>query len=182
VTSSGAHLKELFRQTSSLEDHVAHVRKLRSSFDLDNDRIYATLDAQSGVFLGETGLIKRAGIDALEIAYWLRADATGKGIATEMAMAMVKTAFEFDTVQRLDLCCAPGNERSIAVARRLGFTFEARLRDRQMAVHHTRGDLLVFSMVSLEYERSAAHALDVRAEDFLDRPLLPRSASRDGAS
>ncbi|HZH78592.1 MAG TPA: GNAT family protein [Archangium sp.] len=175
VDASGAHLADFFPVTAagpmSLEDHVAQIRRLRGNFDLDLDRGYAAFEPDSGRMMGETGLLRRAGIDALEIAYWMRRDAVGQGLATEMASAMVRTAFEFDRVKRLDLMCKPENERSAAMARRLGFTFEGRLRDRQLAPHHTRGDLLCFTMLDSEYPRTPARALSLQAFDFLGRPM-----------
>ncbi len=175
VDSSGEHLDGFFRVTPegrmSLEAHASHIRRLRGGFDLDQDRGYGVFDPETGRMLGEVCLLKRAGLGALEIGYWLRKDATGQGVATEMASAMVKTAFEFDKVKRLDLMCKPENERSAAVARRLGFTFEGRLRDRQLAPHHTRGDLLSFTLLDSEYPRTKASQLSLESYDFLGRRI-----------
>ena len=175
VDASGAHLADFFPATAagpmSLEDHAAQIRRLRGSVDLDQERGYAAFEPDTGRMLGETGLLRRAGIDALEIAYWMRRDAVGQGLATEMASVMVRTAFEFDRVKRLDLFCKPENERSAAMARRLGFTFEGRLRDRQLAPHHPRGDLLCFTLLDSEYPRTPARALSLQAFDFLGRPM-----------
>jgi RimJ/RimL family protein N-acetyltransferase len=155
----------------TLEGHVAHVRKLRGMFDLNQDRGYGVFEPDTGRMLGETGLLKRVGLDAVEISYWFRLDATGRGLATEAASAMVKTAFEIDKVKRMDLMCLPENERSAAMARRLGFTFEGRLRDRQFQPHHSRSDLLSFSLLSTEYPRTQASQLPLEAYDFLGRRL-----------
>lgn len=176
VASSGAHLDGYFTAPPDgpppLEVHLGLIRRFRGSFDLDRDRGYAVLDKHSGRFLGEVCLLMRAGIAAREVGYWLRKDAVGQGFATEMAAAVIRTAFELDEVSRVDLLCSPENEASAAVARRLGFTFEGRLRDRQLEVHHRRGDLLSFTMVAGEYPQSPARAVDIRAFDALDRPLM----------
>lgn len=175
VDSSGDHLKGFFPPKDgapwTLEAHAAQVRRFRGSFDSDADRAYAVIETATGRYLGEVSLLKRAGIDALEIGYWIRKDATGQGIATEMAQAALKIAFEYDGVKRMDLNCAPENERSAAVARRVGFVFEGRLRDRQLAPHHPRGDLLCFTMLAGEYARNPARALAMEAFDFLGRPI-----------
>jgi RimJ/RimL family protein N-acetyltransferase len=175
VDSSEEHLESFFPLTPegrmSLEAHAAQIRRFRGGFDLDQDRGYAAFEPETGRMIGETGLLRRAGIGALEIAYWIRRDAAGRGLATEMASAMVKTAFEFDKVQRMDLMCDPDNERSAAMARRLGFTFEARLRDRQLAPHHTRGDLLCFTLLASEYPETPASRLSLEAFDFLGRRI-----------
>ena len=172
VDSSGEHLAGFYPEgVMPLEAHVAHVRRMRGNFDLDQDRAYGAFEPESGRMLGESFLLKRAGIAALEIGYWLRKDAVGQGIATEMASALVKVAFEFDKVRRLDLMCSPENERSAAVARRLGFTLEGRLRDRQLAAHHPRGDLLCFTLLAAEYPRTPASQFQLEAFDFLGRKL-----------
>jgi RimJ/RimL family protein N-acetyltransferase len=175
VDSSGDHLSGFFLQTQgvsmTLDFHAAHVRKQRGNFDLDQDRGYGAFEPETGRMLGETFLLKRAGLGALEVGYWLRRDATGKGLATEMASAMIQVAFTFDKVKRMDLYCKPENERSAAVARRLGFTFEGRLRDRQLAPYHQRGDMLCFTLLDSEYPRTLASRLLIEAFDFLGRRL-----------
>jgi RimJ/RimL family protein N-acetyltransferase len=172
LDSSGGHLVELYPEgVMPLEAHVAHVRKLRGNFDLDQDRGYGAFEPETGRMLGEVFLLKRAGIGALEVGYWLRLDAVGHGFATEMTSAMVKTAFEFDKVKRLDLMCAPENEKSAAVARRLKFTFEGRLRDRQLAAHHPRSDLMCFTLLDSEYPQTPASQLPLEAFDLLGRRL-----------
>ena len=176
VDSSGAHLADFFPPTPdgkpvTLEAHAAQVRRFRGMFDADADRLYGAFINEGRKFAGETGLLKRAGIDALEIAYWMRKDAVGQGLATEMAQAMVKCAFEGDRIKRLDLMCTPENERSAAMARRLGFTFEGRMRDMQLAPHHTRGDLFRFTMLSSEYPSTPAASLRMFAFDFLGREI-----------
>jgi RimJ/RimL family protein N-acetyltransferase len=176
VESSGEHLRDFFPPQPDgpppLEVHLAQLRKMRGNFDLDQDRTYAVVDPETGRFLGEVGLYTRAGIGAREVGYWLRRDAVGKGLATEMASAVIRTAFELDKVTRVDLTCDPDNAASAAVARRMGFTLEGRLRDRQLAPHHTRGDILCFTLLSSEYERSPVHAVPIEAFDLLGRRLL----------
>jgi RimJ/RimL family protein N-acetyltransferase len=176
VDSSGPHLADLFPpgpdgRPPSLEVHVAQIRQRRGGFDLDMDRCYGAFDKQSGRLLGETMLLKRAGLGALEIGYWMRSDAVGAGLATEMSQAAVKIGFEHDRIKRMDLACTPQNDRSAAMARRLGFTFEGRLRDRQLAPHHVRGDLLWFTLLDSEYPHTPASRLPLEAFDFLGRPL-----------
>ncbi len=156
----------------SLDAHAAVVRKYRGSFDTNGDRGYGAFHPDTGRMLGEVCLLRRAGIDALEVGYWLRLDALGQGFATEMTSAMVKSAFELDKVKRVDLMCSPENERSAAVARRLGFSLEGRLRDRQLAPHLPRGDLLCFTLLASEYPQSPAYPLHLAAFDFLGRQTL----------
>lgn len=178
MESSGEHLADFLPPVvegqTPLEAHAARVRRSRGSLDLDEDRAWAVCDPATGRFLGETGLLKRAGLGALEVFYWLRRDATGRGLATEMASAVTRVAFELDRVHRVDLYCRPENVASAKVARRLGFSFEGRLRDRQLAPHHERCDLLYFTMLAGEFPASAAAKVAIEAFDFLGRPLRAR--------
>lgn len=177
VTSSGNHLDGFFSPPAEdgpppREVHLGQIRRFRGSFDLDQDRSWAVLSSDGGRFLGDVCLLLRAGIAAREVGYWLRRDAVGQGFATEMAAAAIRTAFELDRVSRVDLLCGVKNEASAAVARRLGFTLEGRLRDRQLAPHHRRGDLLCFTMLATEYPGSPAQAVPIEAFDLLDRRLM----------
>jgi len=121
VDASQEHLKDLFLELRSgepmtLEAHAARVRAARGNFDLDADRSYGAFSPESGRLEGEGFLLERAGVQALELGYWMRADAGGKGLATEMASALVHVAFEHDRILRLDLSCHPDNARSVAMA------------------------------------------------------------------
>ena len=87
--SSGEHLHDFMPQlkdgSMTLDLHAAHVRKQRGNFDLDQDRGHGAFEPQTGRMLGEAFLLKRAGLGALEVGYWLRKDATGQGPATVVA-------------------------------------------------------------------------------------------------
>src|SRR5687768_4968748 len=112
VESSGEHLHDFFPPQPDgpppLERHLAQLRKMRGNFDLDLDRTYVVVEPHTGRFLGEVGLYTRAGIAAREVGYWLRRDAVGQGLATEMAAAAIRTVFELDKLKRVDLTCDPG--------------------------------------------------------------------------
>ncbi|MFF5972076.1 GNAT family N-acetyltransferase [Streptomyces sp. NPDC012769] len=67
--------------------------------------------------------------DAYEIGYWLHPAATGRGVAARAARALAETAFRLPGVEQVLVVHEPGNERSAAVAARLGCTEQGRLRD-----------------------------------------------------
>jgi RimJ/RimL family protein N-acetyltransferase len=89
-----------------------------------------------------------------------------------MASVLLRCAFELDGAARVDLLCPPENHRSVALARRLGFTLEGRLRERQLSASHTRGDLISYSMLAREYPSTPASRLPLQAWDFLGRPMM----------
>lgn len=86
---------------------------------------YAVLQPSTGEILGGMGLMTRQGPRSLEVGYWLRADATGRGIATRGAGALVDAAFTLPDVDTVFLICDEANGPSAAIARRLGFTHMA---------------------------------------------------------
>jgi RimJ/RimL family protein N-acetyltransferase len=85
--------------------------------------------SKEGEVLGEASLFFRSAservpltsADRLEIGYWLRSDATGRGFATEAARAMLSLGAGLSGMRHVEIRCDAGNESSIAVARRLGF-------------------------------------------------------------
>jgi RimJ/RimL family protein N-acetyltransferase len=155
-----------------LEGHVALLRRFRGMFDLDQDRIHGVFDTAEQRLLGEGGLLTRAGPGARELAYWIRADAAGQGFATEMAAALTRICFEVEKLRRVDLQCDVPNERSAAVARRLGFHLEGTLRARQLPSDEQPVDLRVFSMLSSEYPQSPVARVDVKSFDILGARIL----------
>ena len=100
-----------------------------TEFDARREWRYAIFEVMSEMLLGEVSLFPRdasgrVAIDAadhLEIGYWLRADATAKGFATEAARAAFDLARTFPAIGRVTIHCDERNASSAAVPRRLGF-------------------------------------------------------------
>jgi RimJ/RimL family protein N-acetyltransferase len=100
----------------------------RDDFDAGRQWLYAILTADGARLLGGVGLYPRTAerrvaadaADRVEIGYWLRADATGRGHATEAVRAMLDVARTLPRLRHVEIRCDPRNARSIAVPRRLG--------------------------------------------------------------
>jgi 5-(carboxyamino)imidazole ribonucleotide synthase len=71
--------------------------------------------------LGGCGLHRRGDPGTIEIGYWLRPDAVGRGVMTAAARALTTAAFGLDGIARVEIRCDAANERSAAIPRRLGF-------------------------------------------------------------
>ena len=65
------------------------------------------------------------------IGYWLDKKYTGKGIMTRCANALADYCSDKLKMHRITIDAAPENEASVAVAKRLGFPFEATLKEEQ---------------------------------------------------
>jgi RimJ/RimL family protein N-acetyltransferase len=92
------------------------------SWDAGTEFNYGIFDG--GDVLGGCGLHARLGPGALEIGYWLRADATGRGIVTAAARALTEAAFDIADVDRVEIHCDEANVRSAAVPRRVGYRLD----------------------------------------------------------
>ena len=108
---------------------------------------YALLTADERRLLGEADLFPRSAngrvllgeADRLEIGYWLDAAATGQGLATEAARALLDVAATVPGISHVEIHCDAANAPSAAVPRRLGF-----------ALARVDGTLQVWSVRSCE--------------------------------
>jgi RimJ/RimL family protein N-acetyltransferase len=158
-------------EPQTLEEKVALLRRFRGNFDLGNDFVYGIFERDESRALGGTGFHTSAGDDAFEIGYWVRADATRQGYATEATAALARVAFEVCGVDRIDLRIEPANAASLAVPQKLGFTEEARLRRRGAPPPGEEPrDLIVFSMFKSEISPAVASA-SYAAFDAVGNPV-----------
>jgi RimJ/RimL family protein N-acetyltransferase len=117
-------------EPAPVEVLTARLAGFAEAFSADREWRYAMLRTTGDAVLGEISLFPRAaagrvGIDEAdraEIGYWLRVDATGRGLATEAAQAMVDLAATLPRVRHVEIRCDARNAASAAVPRRLGFT------------------------------------------------------------
>jgi RimJ/RimL family protein N-acetyltransferase len=84
-----------------------------------------------------------------EIGYWLRTPYTGRGLMTEAVRAVEGLALETLGFVRVEIRCDPYNRRSAAVAERLGYVREARLRNDSRNPRGALRDTLVYSKITL---------------------------------
>ncbi|MEV7774260.1 GNAT family N-acetyltransferase [Kitasatospora sp. NPDC086791] len=87
-------------------------------------RDFAYAIVRDGAILGACGLYRREDSPdgACEIGYWLHPGATGRGLATRAAAALVEQAFRLPGVEYVEIVHDPANRASGAVPARLGFT------------------------------------------------------------
>jgi ribosomal-protein-serine acetyltransferase len=67
-----------------------------------------------------------------ELGYWLRKDATGRGLMTEAAGSVVRWSFQALGAHRLRVAAATDNHASLGVIGRLGFRFEGIAREAEL--------------------------------------------------
>ncbi len=88
--------------------------------------LWATMFKETGDFIGRCGLLpwKIDGQVEIEVAYLLDKHYWGRGLATEAARALANYAFEQLHAPRVICMANPENTASIAVAQKLGMTFD----------------------------------------------------------
>ena len=103
---------------------AAFITEAVAQWDTGHDRNFVIEDVAAGDLVGGCGLHARIGVGGLEIGYWLRAGATGRGLVTAAARALTDVALTVDGVSRVEIHCDEANVRSAAVARRLGYRLD----------------------------------------------------------
>lgn len=132
VDASLAHLQSsvAWAQAApmSLPALAAHLAGSRAAFDAGAAWAFSIFDLAQTRVLGAVGLeraedalIALVGQDAVEAGYWLRADSTGRGYATEATACLTEMAFTRLGARRVVICHDPVNTASEGVPRRLGF-------------------------------------------------------------
>ena len=157
-----------------VEKKVELLRGFRESFLAGRDFVYGVLDRDEARVLGGTGLHPRVGPRAFELGYWVRRTEIGRGLATELAAALTRVAFEICGVDRVEIRVAPGNAASLAIPRKLEFEREARLKRRIADADGTLRDVFVFSLFASEYPGSPASRTMLRAWDAFGREIVRR--------
>ncbi|NJP36225.1 GNAT family N-acetyltransferase [Alkalicoccus luteus] len=88
-----------------------------------------------------------------ELAYWLVKEAEGKGIVTCTAREFVHTAFAELGLNKIEIGAAVGNDKSAAVAKRLGFQEEGTIRSYEK-LHGRFLDRTFFGLLRSEWQTS----------------------------
>jgi ribosomal-protein-serine acetyltransferase len=100
------------------------------------------------------GLIGYKDIDRnnkkIELGYWIAPNHEGKGIVTLSVKALISAAFGKMGMNRIQICCAIGNKRSIKIPKRLNFRLEGILRHGEF-LNGKFVDLELYSLLKNEW-------------------------------
>jgi RimJ/RimL family protein N-acetyltransferase len=94
--------------------------------------------------------IAPSGAWTAKLGYAIGADHWGRGYATDASRVLLRFAFGTLGRHRVTAAIGPENEASIAVVKRLGFTYEGQLRDHVFTNGAWR-DSLLYSLLEHEY-------------------------------
>jgi len=90
------------------------------------------------------------GVKAAHLGYAIHADHWGHGYATDASRTLLRFAFTSLGKHRVSAAIGPDNEASIAVVKRLGFSYEGRIRHHVFTNGNWR-DSLLYSLLEHEY-------------------------------
>ena len=135
--------------TQNVDDTLSFIRSSLEQFAA-NQGFAAGIWSQHRL----SGVIGTHKLDMLnrrgEIGYWLARSSQGKGIVTAACRAVVTHLFHERELNRVEIHCAVGNDKSCAVAQRLGFTEEGPAREAHL-LHGTFRDLRRFAMLKRDW-------------------------------
>ncbi|MDF2611860.1 MAG: hypothetical protein K0R92_3334 [Lachnospiraceae bacterium] len=86
-----------------------------------------------------------------DIGYRINKDYWGQSFAPEAGQAMLKVAFEYMQLNRLQIRCFTNNNGSVRVAQKLGFTQEGCIK--QGAIVNVMTDYYIFGLLKEDYEK-----------------------------
>lgn len=103
--------------------------------------------------LGGTGFVRiEAEVAQAELGYWLRPEARGQGLCTEVVGRLVTAGFETWGFRRIVIGCDGANRPSLGVAERLGFRREAHEISARWLEGHGWCDHVGFAVLADEWD------------------------------
>ncbi len=100
----------------------------RASYAEHGFGLWVVVHRETGASTGLCGLVRRDGLDDVDIGYAFLPAFRGRGFALESALGVKAHARDVVGLTRLVAIVTPGNTRSIQVLERLGMRFERTLR------------------------------------------------------
>ncbi len=135
--------------TDTVDGARATLRRYAQRSGEDGARLFGLWDRD--VLVGGTMFVEFDPVmGSCELGCWLEPAAEGKGLVTRSVSLLLEWAFVTRGMSRAEWRCRADNDRSVAVAQRLGMTSEGILRSAWM-FDGTRFDKRVFSVLREEW-------------------------------
>lgn len=152
VDDNRAHLAVFLSDlTDEISDVTSAQRHLAEVLDLRLHKLLLEMHIWDGARL--CGAVRLRDVDwqhrNAKIGYLLGACEQGRGVITRVLTTFLRWAFDELQMHRIELRCDPDNASSIAVAKRLGFTYEGIARGVER--HGDRyDDVMIFARLSTD--------------------------------
>ena len=141
-----------FPPVKTLEDEIYYLEHILPDRN-QKDNLpagYGIIVKGTDTIIGSVDFPRRYEDDVLEIGYTLHPDYWGRGYVPEAARTLIDLAFKELELHKIELTCFSYNVQSQRVAEKLGFTLEARIRDRK-DTQGNRCDSLVYGLLKSEW-------------------------------
>lgn len=139
------------KELGTEEDDEIMVRENHAKFLLREDFMMIACDRDTGQPVIFTGLHRFDWeIRRMEIGYWCRKSAQGRGLVTECANALTRFAFGALNARTVAINCAHDNDKSRAIIERLGFDFEGRMKNATITPDGFVHDSLWYSCADIQ--------------------------------
>lgn len=155
----------------TLAQRLERLRTSRGHFDLGSDYTWGIFAKDEPALLGVVALKLGSEVDERELGYWLHVAHTGKGLAREVAAAVLRVGFELEALDNVDLRADPDNLRSARVAVELGFAGPVVDPLSAVGADGEKRDTHVYSLSRVHYAKSPARNASIEAYDVLERRL-----------
>jgi len=159
-------------EPEELKVKIERIRIFRAKFDLSEEYFFGVFDPRETELIGGIGLHPRVGSNAFEIGYWINVNHVKKGYATEMTSALIKVAFEIENVNRVEIHCDPKNIKSAAIPKKLGYVYEATLRNRCENIEGELIDSMIWSLQKDNYLKSPTAKAKIVAYDVFGNTII----------
>jgi [ribosomal protein S5]-alanine N-acetyltransferase len=117
------------RGVRTLDEARTYIRQgAVASYERHGFGLYLVELKATGEAAGICGLVRREGLDDVDVGFAFLPGHWGKGYAVESAAAVVEYAREVVGLRRLVAITAPGNQPSIRVLERIGLRYERMVR------------------------------------------------------
>jgi RimJ/RimL family protein N-acetyltransferase len=132
----------------NLEQQIERLTNARAKYQNREGFRLLLFAKETGELVGSSGI---QGMDwdvkKFEIGYWAVTPHAGRGYITEAVERITRICIEEFAANRVEIRCDTRNERSAAVARRLGFKLEGELRKDALGPNGELRDTFVFAKV-----------------------------------
>jgi ribosomal-protein-serine acetyltransferase len=154
VNNNRAYLREWLPWVDhmlSVTDFIRYIRNTKNQADEKTDFGYAIIIDKN--IVGRIGLYHINQQNKIaEIGYWLADGWQGKGIVTRCCRAMINHGFTQLGLNRIEIKCGTGNNKSLAIAEKLQFKQEGILRQAEL-LNGRFIDLYLYAMLKEEWNK-----------------------------
>lgn len=131
----------------SLAESRAWLKMVKPEWDRGISYAFAIRDRVTDEYLGGCGLNRVDENPVMNLGYWIKTQATGRGVATEATRALVQFGFDYLRLIRIEIVMSTKNQASRRVAEKVGGNFEGMLANR-LFLHGEAHDARLYSLTA----------------------------------